>query len=151
MNSQKPMKNRINTLLIVFVLVNIIGDIGNIVFWYVSPSSQGSLVGGAMGDVVSTGGYIAAVAGKDAALISGTVILAVISILYIAVLIGLMKKSKQAALGVIAVSIANRALALVLFEISFAFAFWGVWTVILVAVAALDYRKLSVASSAAKV
>jgi len=50
------------------VLLNIIADIGNIIFWYASPSSQGSLLGGNIGGIEFTGGYIAQVAGDQAAL-----------------------------------------------------------------------------------
>jgi hypothetical protein len=146
MDSQTATKNRINTLLIVFVLLNIIGDIGNVIFWYASPNSQGSLVGGTMGDVVSTGGYLASAIGGQGALIAGSIILLVVAVIYIAALLGLLKRQKLAPLLVIAISIVNRLLALVLFEISFAFAFWGAWTVILVVVAYLDYRKLSAAA-----
>jgi hypothetical protein len=143
MNTQTTNKNRINTILIVLVLINIIGDIGNIIVWLAIPESQGSLVGGVMNGVELNGGYIAAVAGDQAALIAGTVILAVMSLLYLVALYGLWKRQPKAALGVIAISIANRALGLVLFEITPAQALWGVWTVILVVVAYLDYRKLS--------
>ena len=146
MNTQTTNKNRIHTILIVFVLINIIGDIGNIIVWLAVPEMRASLVGGVMNGMELNGGYIAAVAGDEAALIAGTITLAVISLLYIVALYGLLKRNKQAALGVIAISISNRALALVLFEISLAFALWAVWTVILVVVAYLDYRKLSAAS-----
>jgi hypothetical protein len=140
-------KNRINTILIVFVLLNIIGDIGNIIVWLAIPESRGSLVGGVMNGIELNGGYIAAVAGDQAALIAGTVTLAVISTLYAIALMGLLKRNKQAALGVIVISIANRALGLVLFEITIAHAFFAVWTVIIVVVAYLDYRKLSAANT----
>ncbi len=125
-------KNRINTVLILLVALNIIGDIGKIVFWYASPSSQGSL----------QGGYIAAVAGNSNALIAGSVILAIVSVVYVVSLYGLFKRVLWAPLLVIAISVANRALALVLYEISLAFAFWAVWTAILILVSVLDYRKL---------
>ena len=150
MNSQTAPKNRINTVLILFVLLNIIGDIGNVIFWYASPSSQSSLVGGTTGGVEMTGGYIAQWAGADAALAAGTIILLVVSVVYIAALFGLLKRRTWAPLLVIAISIANRVLAVFLFELSFAFVFWGVWTIILVVVAAFDYRKLSSSASAMK-
>jgi hypothetical protein len=41
-------------------------------------------------------------------------------------------------------SVINRILALLLFAISPAFVFWAVWTVILVVVSYLDYRKPSI-------
>jgi len=146
MNTLDVGKNRIDTLLILLIAINIIGDIGNIIVWLAVPEMRASLVGGVMNGAELNGGYLAAVAGDQAALIAGTVTLAVISILYVIALIGLLKRNKQAALGVIAISVANRAIALVLFEINSAFAVWGIWTAILVVVAYLDFRKLSVAS-----
>jgi hypothetical protein len=143
-------KNWINVILILLVALNIIGDIGNIIVWLAFPEMRASLVGGVMNGEELNGGYLAAVAGDQAALIAGTVTLAVISLLYVVALIGLLKRNKQAALGVIAISVANRAVAAVLFEINTAFAIWAVWTVILVLVAYLDYRKLSVTTSTTK-
>jgi hypothetical protein len=46
---------------------------------------------------------------------------------------------------IIAVSTVNRALALLIYYVSPAFTFWAVWTVILVVLAFLDYRKVSAA------
>ncbi len=133
MNTQTPARNRINTLLFLLVLINIVGDFGNIAFWYTSPSSQGSL----------NGGYIAAVAGTADGLIAGTIILLVVAFIYLASLYGLLEKKAWAPLLVIAISIANRTLAMFLYLYSEAFYFWLVWTIILVVVASLDYRKLT--------
>lgn len=133
MSTQTPVKTRINTLLIVLVLINIIGDFGNVAFWWGSPSSQGSL----------NTGYIAAVAGQSAALVAGTIILIVVAIVYIVALGGLFKKQTWAPLLVIAISIANRVLAVFLYLFSEAFYFWLVWTIILLIVSSFDYRKLS--------
>ena len=113
METKTTPKNRINTVLIVLVALNIIGDIGNIIFWYASPSSQGSL----------QGGYIAGAAGNNNALIAGSLILAIVSVIYIVSLYGLFKRMLWGPLLVIAISIANRALALVLYQISVAFVF----------------------------
>jgi hypothetical protein len=143
MGTKAVSKNRLNTVLIVFVLLNIIGDVGNVIFWYASPSSQGSLVGGPMGDVVSQGGLIAGWAGTEVALAIGTVTLLVVAAVYAVALFGLMKRKTWGPLLVIAISIVNRVLAVFLYELSPAFAFWGVWTVILVVVAYLDYRQLT--------
>ena len=136
-------KNRLHTVLILFVLLNIIGDVGNVIFWYVSPSSQGSLVGGSMGDVVSQGGFIANWAGGEVALAIGTVTLLAVAAIYAVALFGLAKRYTWGPLLVIAVSIVNRILAIFLYELSPAFAFWGVWTIILVVVAYFDYRATS--------
>jgi len=37
MNTQKSTHNWLNAILIFFVLVNILGDIANIVMWYINP------------------------------------------------------------------------------------------------------------------
>ena len=124
---------RLHTVLILFVAINIMGDISNVAFWWANSSSR---------DASLNTGYIASVAGNGNALIAGTIILLVVSAVYVAALFGLLKKMAWAPLLVIAISVANRAIALPLYFISPAFAFWAVWTVILVAVSYLDWKKL---------
>jgi hypothetical protein len=131
----KPNFGIIHKILIIFVALNIIGDIGNVAFWWVNPSSR---------DASLNTGYIASVAGNDNALIAGTVILLVVSAVYAAALFGLQKKMMWAPLLVIAISVANRVIALPLYFISPAFIFWVVWTAILVVVSYLDWKKLKV-------
>ena len=143
MSTKTSGKNLIHTILVLFVLINIIGDIGNVAFWWASPSSQGSIVGGEMGGIPMTGGYLKSAIGADATLIVASVLLIVVAVVYLVALFGLLKKQKWGALLVIVISVVNRVIALFLFEISGAFAFWGIWTVILVVAAYLDYRKLS--------
>ena len=138
--STKPVsKNRIHQILMLFIAINIIGDVGNVAFWWANPSSRAASL---------NTGYIGVSAGVDNALIAGTVVLLVVAAVYAASLFGLMKKLKWALPLVIAISIANRALALVLYFISPAFAFWAVWTIILVAVAYLDWRKMKTVPAA---
>ncbi len=124
---------KLHTVLILFVIVNIIGDIGNVAFWWANPASRGASL---------NTGYIATAAGVDNALIAGTVILLVVSVVYVAALFGLLKKMAWAPLLVIAISIANRVLAVPLYFISPALAFWAIWTVILIVVSYLDWKKL---------
>lgn len=133
MSSRSKPKNIINTVLIIFTILTIIGEIGNIIIWYAIPSSQVSL----------QGSYLAKVIGNSNALIAGSIILAIVSAIYVVSAYGLFKQMVWAPLLVIAISIVNRALALVLYQMSSAFWFWGAWTIILVVVAYLDYRKLS--------
>jgi hypothetical protein len=124
----------IHRLLIFFVLINIIGDLGNVAAWWANPDSRAlSLNNGIIGSAVGT----------DSALIAGSVILTVVAVVYIASLIGLFRKQKWGSLLVIAISIANRVLAVFLYKISAAFAFWGIWTIILVVFAYLDHRNLA--------
>jgi hypothetical protein len=120
-------------LLIVFVTINIIGDIGNVIFWWVNPDSRGLSL---------NTGIIGVAAGSDAALIAGSVTLLVVAAIYAAGLYGLVKRKLWSPLLIIAISIANRVLALFLYLISPAFAFWAVWTVILVVLSYLVWRKM---------
>jgi hypothetical protein len=69
-------------ILTVFVLVNIIGDIGNVVFWWASPSSRLSLDPSIIGSA----------SGADNALLAGTIVLSIVAVVYIISLFGLMKK-----------------------------------------------------------
>jgi len=129
----KPNLGIIHKILIIFVALNINGDIGNVAFWWVNPSSR---------DASLNTGYIASIAGNENALIAGTVILLVVSMVYAAALFGLLKKMAWSPLIVIVISVVNRVIALPLYFISPAFAFWAVWTVILVVVSYLDWKKL---------
>jgi hypothetical protein len=134
MNTSKITKNRINTILVIFLAINIIGDIGNVVFWHANPDSRMSL----------NPSYIGTALGGGTALIVGSSVLSIVAVAYLVALFGLLKKQKWGALAVIAISIANRVAAVFLYEVSAAFAFWAVWTIILVVLAYLDYRKFSV-------
>jgi hypothetical protein len=124
----------IHKILIIFVAINIIGDIGNVAFWWASPDSRAASL---------NTGYIGVNAGVDNALIAGTITLLVVAVIYIVALFGLMKRTKWAPKLIIAISIVNRALALVLYFISPAFAFWAVWTIILIAISYFDLRKMN--------
>jgi hypothetical protein len=119
-------------LLMAFVAINIIGDIGNVIAWLAIPDMRMSLNPSILGTT----------AGENTALIVGSVILLAVSAVYIAGLYGLMKRKLWAPLLIIGISIANRVLALLLYQISPAFAFWAVWTVILVALSYLVWRKM---------
>jgi hypothetical protein len=130
MSTSKP-KNRINTLLFILVLGNIVVDVANIAVWIGMPSSQASMLGGP----------IAKTFGSLVGLVIGTAILSVVSITYATTLFGLSRRQKWAPLLIVAISIANRAIALVIFE--FTSPIFFAWTVILVAVAYIDYRRLA--------
>ncbi len=122
----------INRILMLFVTLNIVGDVGNVIFWWVSPASRLSLLPSFVGNA----------AGVFGALIAGTVTLIVVTAIYIASLVGLAKQKLWAPLLVIAISVANRAMALVLYVFSVAFVFWLIWTIVLVVIAFLDWRKM---------
>ena len=120
-------------ILMVFVVVNIIGDIGNVAFWWATPSSRSSLNPSIIGNAI----------GADNALLAGTIVLAIVAFVYIISLFGLMKKLKWAPLLVSALSVFNRAIAVFLYQISFAFIFWAIWTAIMVVLSYLVYRKMN--------
>jgi hypothetical protein len=96
--------------------------------------------------VTSPGGILFNAVGAGNALAIGSAVLLGVAAVYIVALFGLFKRLKWAPLLVIAISVVNRALALLLYFISPAFAFWAVWTVILVALAYLDYSKILVST-----
>ena len=129
----------VHKILIFFVIINIIGDIGNVAFWWASPDSRAASL---------NTGYIGVSAGVNNALIAGTITLLVVAVIYIVALFGLMKRMKWAPKLIIAISVANRALALVLYFISPAFAFWAFWTIILIALSYFDLRKMNTAIAA---
>jgi hypothetical protein len=68
----------------IFVLANIIGDVGNIALWYGIPSLQVSL----------QDGFIAGAMGAENALAAGTIILATVSAICAVALFGLFKGRK---------------------------------------------------------
>ncbi|HML02842.1 MAG TPA: hypothetical protein VK487_05645 [Candidatus Bathyarchaeia archaeon] len=133
MNSPKTGRNWVNLLLMFLVVINIVGDVGNIAFWDAVPSSRESLMGG----------WVASFVGAENALTAGTIILAIVAIIYVVSTLGLPKKRKWAPLLIIAISIANRALAVFLYAFNEAFFRWFAWTIILLIVAFLDFRKIS--------
>jgi hypothetical protein len=133
MTSKAVSLGLIHKILMLFVAINILGDIGNVAFWWASPDSRAASL---------NTGYIGVTAGIENALIAGTIILLVIAVVYIVALFGLIRKMAWAPLLVIAISIANRIIALPLYFISPAFAFWAVWTSILVVLSYLDWKKL---------
>jgi hypothetical protein len=130
----------IHKILIAFVAINIVGDIGNVAFWWVYSASRAASL---------NTGYIGINAGVSSALAAGTVILLLVSVLYIVTLYGLLRRKMWAPKIVIAISVVNRALALVLYFISPAFAFWAVWSIILIAVSYFDWSKMNKATNTA--
>ena len=125
-----------------FVVINIIGEVGNVIAWWAVPSMQISLNGGELNGVTSPASLLSTTVGKNNALIIGSVLLLAVAITYIYTLIALRKKQPQTPLMIIGVSLVNRVIAVFIFALSEAFIFWGIWTVILVIVAYLDWSKM---------
>lgn len=126
----------IHKIFMLFVLINIIGDIGNVVFWWANSASRAASL---------NTGYIGVAAGIGNALIAGTIILLVVAAAYIIALYGLMKQMKWAPQLIIVITVVNRALALILYFISPAFVFWAVWSIILIALSYFDWSKMNAA------
>jgi hypothetical protein len=125
----------IHKILIIFVAINIIGDIGNVAFWWANPASRAASL---------NTGYIGMNAGISNALTAGTIILLLVSVVYILALFGLLKHKQWAPKLIIAISVVNRALSLVLYFISPAFAFWAIWSIMLIVFSYFDWRKMNV-------
>ncbi len=132
----------IHRILMLFVTINIIGEIGNVIAWWAVPSMQISLNGGEIEGVTSPASLLSTWVGKESALIIGSILLLAIAAIYAFSLLGLSKRQKQAPVTVMGISIVNRIIAIFIFAISAAFAFWAVWTVILVIVSYLEWKKL---------
>ena len=54
----------------------------------------------------------------------------------------MLQKKLRAPLLVVAISVANRAIAIFLYNISLVFILWLPWTIVLVALSCLDWRKM---------
>jgi len=120
-------------ILMFLILINIIGDLGNVGLWLGIPSSRAlSLNTGLVGIAAGTGD----------ALIAGSVILLIVAVIYIVGLFGLFKKMMWAPTLIIVVSVVNRALSFALYVVSPAVILWVIWTIILVVLAYLDWCKM---------
>ena len=126
----------IHKIFMLFILINIIGDIGNVAFWWANSASRAASL---------NTGYIGVAAGISNALIVGTIVLLVVAVVYIIALYGLMKRMKWAHQLIIFNTVINRALALILYFISPAFMLWAVWSIILIALAYFDWSKMNAA------
>ena len=128
----------IHKIFMLFVLINIIGDFGNVVFWWANSISRAASL---------NTGYIGVAAGIGNALIAGTIILLVVAVVYIIALYGLMKQMKWAHQLIIFNTVVNRALALILYFVSPAFMLWAVWSIILITLAYFDWSKMNAAKA----
>ncbi len=111
----------IHKILMLFVIVNVIGDVGNVGLWLGVPSTRALSL---------NTGLIGTAAGVGNALIAGSVILLLVAAVCIVSLFGLSKKLMWAPLFIIAISVVNRALALRFTSSVLHSAFWAIWTVI---------------------
>jgi hypothetical protein len=129
----------IHKIFMLFILINIIGDIGNIVLWWANSATRAASL---------NTGYIGVAAGIGNALVAGTIVLLVVAVVYIIALYGLIKQMKWAPQLIIVITVVNRALALILYFISPAFVFWAVWSIILIVLSYFDWSKMNTAKAA---
>ena len=131
----------IHKILMLFVLFNAIGDIGNVVFWWANSASRAASL---------NTGFIGVTVGIANALIVGTIALLVVAVVYIIAFYGLMKQMKWATQLIIVITVVNRALALILYFVSPAFVFWAVWSITLIALAYFDWSKMNTTKAETK-
>lgn len=124
----------IHKIFMLFILINIIGEIGNVAFWLANSASRAASLNNSI---------IGVVAGIGNALIIGTIVLLAVAVVHIIALFGLMKQTKWAPQLIIVITVVNRGLALILYVISPAFVFWAVWSIILIVFAYFDWRKMN--------
>ena len=124
----------IHKIFMLFILINIIGEIGNVAFWWANSASRAASLNNSI---------IGVAAGIGNALIIGTIVLLVVAVVHIIALYGLLKHMKWAPQLIIIITVVNRALALILYFISPAFVFWAVWSIILIALAYFDWSKMN--------
>lgn len=126
----------IHKIFMLFILINIIGEIGNVAFWWANSASRAASLNNSI---------IGVAAGIGNAFIIGTIVLLAVAVMHIIALYGLIKQMKWAPQLIIVITVVNRALALILYVISPAFVFWAVWSIILIALSYFDWRKMNTA------
>jgi hypothetical protein len=125
--------NLITKILLILTILNIAGNILNVVIWLRTPS---------MRDISLNGGLIASFVGNDGALVISSAIILFYATAYAIAAFGLFSKSKWAPLLIIAVSIVDRALALVIFQLNSAFLVWSAWKIVMISLAFYLSRKM---------
>jgi hypothetical protein len=95
----------IHRILMIFVAINIIGEVGNVIGWWASPASQISLNGGTLNGVTSPASLLSIAVGSGNALIIGSILLLAVAAVYAYSLLGLMKKKKQEPLTMMGISV----------------------------------------------
>ncbi len=127
----------ITKILLIMTILNVAGNISNVVIWLMSPSWGDPSMRESLND-----GLIASFVGKDGALVISSAIILFYATVYAIAAFGLFRKSKWAPPLVIAVSVVNRALALgVIFEPNVAFLIWSAWKLVIISLAFYLWRK----------
>src|SRR5665647_340011 len=128
--------NLIAKILIIMTILNVAGNISNVVIWLMGPSWGDS----SMRDSLN-GGLIASFVGNDGALVISSTIILFYATVYAIATFGLFSKSKWASLLIIEISIVDRALALVIFQLNIGFLIWSAWKIVMISLAFYLLRK----------
>jgi hypothetical protein len=86
-------------------------------------------------------GLVASLVGKEGALVISSAIILVYATVYAIAAFGLFRKSKWAPLLIIEISIVDRALALVIFQLNVGFLIWSVWKIVMISLAVYLLQK----------
>jgi hypothetical protein len=87
------------------------------------------------------GGLIASFVGNEGALVISSAIILFYATVYAIAAFGLFRKSKWAPLLIIEISIVDRALALVIFQLNSGFLIWSAWKIVMISLAFYLLRK----------
>ena len=128
--------NLITKILLIMTILNVAGNISNVVIWLMSPSWQDPSLRESLNE-----GLIASFIGKDGALVISSAIILFYATVYAIAAFGLFRKSKWAPLLIIEISIVDRVLALVIFQLNLGFLIWSVWKIVMISLAFYLLRK----------
>jgi hypothetical protein len=128
--------NLIVKILLIMTILNVVGNILNVVIWLMGPSWGDP----SMRDSLN-GGLIASFVGNDGALVISSAIILFYATVYVIAAFGLFSKSKWAPLMIIEISIVDRALALVIFQLNLGFLIWSAWKIVMISLAFYLLRK----------
>jgi len=117
-------------------ILNVAGNISNVVIWLMSPSWHDPSLRDSLNE-----GLIASFAGTEGALVISSAIILVYATVYAINAFGLFRKSKWAPLLIIEISIVDRVLALVIFQLNVGFLIWSAWKIVMISLAFYLLRK----------
>ena len=128
--------NIVTKILLIMTLLNVAGNIANVIIWLMSPSWNDPSLRESL-----NGGLIASFIGQDGALVASCAIILFYATVYAIAAFGLLRKSKWAPLLIIEISILDRALALVIFQLNLGFLIWTVWKIVMITLAFYLWRR----------
>jgi len=135
--SKLPHVNLITKILLILIILNIAGDVFS-AYWFLSTPS--------LGELSLFSGLIASFAGQNIALVIVNAVLLTYASVYAIAAYGLFRKTNWAPLLIIAVSIVNRALALIIFVPNHQWLIWTAWQIMIISLAFILWRKTKFSS-----